>query len=110
MTSNGMCWPDDEDEVVRPAGELPVAVQMEWTRAWDRETANSYNEPVYRVTWADGAVEIRHSIRNEWHAIKPLGSDEALDETLANLAAGDEHFRPISAPHTDIIRTVRRVA
>jgi hypothetical protein len=139
MTDNGMCWPDDEDEVVRPAGELPVAVQMEWTKAWDRETANSFNEPVYRVTWADGAVEIRpnsfnepvyrvtwadgaveirHSIRNEWHAIKPLGDPKVLDAKLDDLSRGDKDFRPVPTTLDEataygldrIIRTVRRVA
>jgi hypothetical protein len=33
-----------------------------------------------------------------------------LDAILTELARGDKDFRPISAPQTDIIRTVRRVA
>lgn len=35
---------------------------------------------------------------------------QKLDATLSELARGDKDFRPISAPQTDIIRTVRRVA
>lgn len=64
---NGMVWPDDEDEPVRPAGELPVSVEIKWFHGWDKGAGTDFHDYCYRVTWADGSAEMRHTVPNAWH-------------------------------------------